>query len=93
MIDAKKYQETVQLIATLAEKLGWKIAAKDVDIGSGEPGMIMGKNDYVFHVLAALDLYKEIEATEEENVENHSEECGSEGYAVFENGDNEKTEQ
>lgn len=92
MIDAKKYQETVQLIATLAEKIGWKIAAKDIDIGSGEPGMIMGKNDYVFHVLAALDLYKEIEATEATE-EEQSEECGSEGYAVFENGDNEKTEQ
>lgn len=84
----KMYQDTIELIATLAERIGWKIAVKDTDIGTGQPGMIMGKNDYVFHVLASLDLYK----TMEDDV-GETEESGSEGYAVFENGDEPKEQQ
>jgi hypothetical protein len=81
----KKYKETVEMIAILAEKIGWKIAAKDTDTGAGEPGMIMGKGDYVLHVLSALDLLNE--------ADEDSTECGSEGYLVFENGENPKEEQ
>ena len=54
----KQYKETVEMIAVLAEKIGWKIAAKDIDIGTGEPGMIMGKGDFTngghFIVLTGL---------------------------------------
>lgn len=81
----KKYKETVEMIAILAEKIGWKVAAKDTDVGSGEPGMIMGKGDYVLHVLSALDLMAE---ADEDTIE-----CGSDGYMVFENGEGPKEEQ
>lgn len=81
----KQYKETVEMIAVLAEKIGWKIAAKDTDIGTGEPGMIMGKGDFVLHVLTSLDIMNE------ENPD--SPECGSEGYLVFENGEEPKEEQ
>lgn len=81
----KRYKETVEMIAVLAEKIGWKIAVKDTDLGIGEPGMILGKGDYVFHVLSALDIISE---HDEETTE-----CGSEGYAVFENGEEPKEEQ
>lgn len=73
--EIKRYQDTVQMIAVLAERIGWKVAAKDTDIGTGEPGMIMGKNEYVYHVLAGLDIMAD---------EVETEECGSDGYVIFE---------